>query len=278
MSNIRLANYNTGTTSWVEIPTTSSGDNYNGTATSVGVVTSTGSDDYTLGAITDLKPRAKLNPAGPVCGISGIPVSFTAPYPIPFNYTLNYTLNGVPQVPVTVTSVPYTLPTPVPGTYKLTDFTYDNGTKVGVVDASTVTAYADPTTSDAGPDQTQCGITTTNLAGNIPAVGTGNWSIVSGTGGTIITPSDPFSQFIGLNGSSYTLRWTISNGTCTSQDDVVINFTILPDPPAAASPQDFCGGTRTIADLVATPPPGCTVAGRNSAGIRNNLLCRVKRR
>ena len=52
LSNIRLARYNTGTSSWVEIPTTSSGNNSNGTATSVGFVTSTGSDDYTLGSIT----------------------------------------------------------------------------------------------------------------------------------------------------------------------------------------------------------------------------------
>jgi gliding motility-associated-like protein len=259
MSNIRLANYNTGFSSWVEIPTTCAGDDYNGTATSIGVVTSTGSDDYTLGSITDLKPRAKLNPTGPVCGASGIPVSFTAPYPIPFNYTLYYQLDGVPQVPVTVTAVPYTLPTPTPGVYKLTDFTYDNGTKVGVVDATPVIAYADPTPAWAGMDQTLCGITTTNLDADPAVVGTGLWSIVSGTGGTIITPSDSLSQFIGLNGSSYTLKWTITNGTCTSSDNVIINFTILPDPPAAVSPQDFCGVPRTIADLVATPPVGCTV-------------------
>ena len=129
MSNIRLANYNTGTSKWIEIPTSSSGNNFNGTATSTGLVTSTGSDDYTLGSITDLKPRAKLSPTGPVCGAAGIPVTFTAPIPIPFDYTLSYTINGAAQVPITITPamIPYTLPTPVPGVYKLTDFAYDNG-------------------------------------------------------------------------------------------------------------------------------------------------------
>jgi len=124
--------------------------------------------------------------------------------------------------------------------------------------------YADPTPSDAGPDQTECGITTTNLAGNTPVIGTGLWSIVSGAGGNIIAPANPTSQFIGLNGTAYTLRWTISNGTCTSLDDVDINFTILPDPPAASSPQSFCG-SATIADLVAVPPAGCTVDWYNAA-------------
>ena len=260
LSNIRLANYNTGTSKWVEIPAIALGNNSNGTATSAGIVTSTGSDDYTLGSITDLKPRAKLAPTGPVCGSAGIPVSFTAPVGIPLNYSLSYTVNGAAQTPVSVTSVPYTLSTPVPGVYKLTDFTYDipGSSKTGVVDAGTVTVNPVPDNADAGLDRTLCGITTVNLAGNAPVVGTGLWSIVSGAGGTIIAPSDPLSQFIGLNGISYTLRWTISSGTCISTDDVVINFTILPSAPSASATQSFCG-PATIADLVATAPVGSTV-------------------
>ncbi len=258
LSNIRLAKYDTGTSKWIEVPTTASGTNFNGTATSLSLVTSTGSDDYTLGSITDLKPRAKLSPVGPVCGTAGIPVTFTAPFLIPFNYTLSYTIDGTAQVPVTITSVPYTLPTPVPGVYKLTDFTYSNGTLTGVVDASSISVYAVPTTSNAGLDQTLCGITTAILNGTVPVVGTGLWSIISGSGGTLIAPSNPSSQFIGLNGVSYTLRWTISNGTCTSFDDANINFTILPDAPAASGTQSFCG-PHTVANLVAVPPTGCTV-------------------
>ncbi len=260
LSNIRLAGYNTGTSSWEEIPTMATGNNSNGTATSTSLITTTGDNDYTLASITSLKPRAKLSPTGPVCGASGIPVTFTAPFVIPFDYSLSYTINGVAQVPVTITSgmVPYTLPTPVAGVYKLTDFTYNSGASIGVADAGTISVFDSPTVADAGPDQTQCGITTANLAGNVPVTGTGLWSIISGSGGTVITPSSPGSQFIGLNGVSYTLRWTISNGTCISSDDVVINFTILPDPPVAAPAQTFCGPS-TIANLVAIPPVGSTV-------------------
>ena len=242
IANMRVVNYSGA--SWIEVPTTATGDNNNGTASSTALVTYTGSDDYTLGSITTLIPRAAFNPSGPVCGNSGIPVTFTAPSAIPFNYTLNYTRDGAAQTPIIITPamIPYTLPTPVPGTYKLTGFMYNTGANTGVVDATPVTTYATPTTSNAGTDQILCGISTTSLAGNTPAVGTGFWTKVAGSGETILTPSSPTSQFIGLNGNAYTLKWTISNGTCTSVDSVDINFTILPDPPAAASPQNFCGG------------------------------------
>ena len=267
MSNIRLAKYNTGTSSWTEIPTSSTGDNSNGTATSTVLLTSTGTDDYTLGSVTDLKPRAKLSPLGPICGNTGIPITFTAPYAIPFNYVVNYTIDGVAQLPVTITAATplasYILPTPGSGlgpwVYRLTDFTYNVGVlpKAGVVDATPVTAYAAPTIANAGADQAWCGTTTTFLAANLPTSGVGIWSIVGGSGGTLITPTSNVSQFIGLNGVSYTLRWTISNGTCISSDDVIINFTI-PAAPGASPTQSFCG-SPTVANLVATPPGGYTV-------------------
>ncbi|HOU96140.1 MAG TPA: HYR domain-containing protein, partial [Bacteroidales bacterium] len=260
ISNVRVAHYDSGTSKWLEVPTIATGDNYYGTAVSSVLQTSNGSDHFTLASISSLKPRAQFTPSGPVCGTTGIPVSFISPDPIPFNYILEYTVNGILQAPVTITSaeVPYTLPTPVPGVYVLTSFKYNGGTENGTVDATPVTTYAEPTTAMAGIDQAVCGITTATLAGNTPSVGTGLWSIVSGSGGTIITPSSPTSQFIGLNGNVYTLRWTISNSSCQSSDDVIINFVISPDAPAAPSMQNFCPGA-TIADLVATPPPACTV-------------------
>jgi uncharacterized protein (TIGR02145 family) len=81
-----------------------------------------------------------------------------------------------------------------------------------------------PTTANAGPDQLNLSGTSVTLAGNTPTSGTGLWSIVSGNGGNIIQPSNPTSQFIGISGNSYTLRWTISNNCGASSDDVVISF------------------------------------------------------
>jgi len=262
LSNMRLSKYNTGTGNWVEIATTAAGDDYNGITTSSSLLSSIGSDDYTLASVANLRPKAKFSPSGPVCGAEGIPVTFTAPGPIPFDYVLNYTVNGAAQTPVTITPgmIPYFLPTTTIGVYVLTGFTYNSGAGTGSVDITPITVSATPTTSDAGPDQALCGITTAVLAGNTPVVGTGLWTIVDGAGGNIITPTSPTSQFIGLNGVVYTLRWTISNGSCQSSDDVVINFTVQPNPPTAASPQSLCASSGpTIASLAATPPPGCTV-------------------
>ena len=51
-----------------------------------------------------------------------------------------------------------------------------------------ITFNQNPTAADAGPDQTglsMCGITVTTLAANAPVIGTGTWTIISGTGGNI---------------------------------------------------------------------------------------------
>ena len=75
-------------------------------------------------------------------------------------------------------------------------------------------------------------------------VGTGLWSIVSGSGGSVAAPTNPTSAFTGVNGSTYTLRWTITNGTCTSTSDVNISFPLLPVQPLAftASKTPVCQG------------------------------------
>lgn len=117
-----------------------------------------------------------------------------------------------------------------------------------------VTVNALPTTSNAGADQTgvsTCGLTSITLAGNTATTGTGAWSIVSGTGGTVTTPSSPTSTFSGTAGSSYTLQWTISNGSCsTSSDQVAITFnqnptvsTSVTETSGTANDGTVCSGT-----------------------------------
>ena len=258
LTDITISSYSSG--SWQRVNTTAAGDDYNGTASTSALETSAGSNDYTLASLSLLRPKAKLDPTGPTCGDAGIPVSFVSPTSIPFSYELNYSVDNVAQPPVTISALPYTLPTPIPGVYKLTSFTYNNGAGNGVVDASTVTVNAIPTTADAGPDQALCGITSATLNANPLGIttGTGVWSIVSGKGGTLISPTSRTSQFIGLNGTSYKLRWTISNGSCTSADDVLINFTLLPLAPSALATQTLCE-SLTISDIQVTPPPGSTV-------------------
>ncbi len=237
LSDMRIARYNTGSTSWEELTSTASGNNNNGTVSTTSRITipAAGSSDFTTACINIVKPRAQFSPTGPVCGSVGIPVTFTFSGAIPFDYTLDYTIDGIPQTQINITSgdVPYTLPTSTSGTYQLTAFTYNSGGNTGVVDPTEVEVYDNPTTADAGTDQSLCGATGTTLEGNTPVTGTGLWTIISGTGGTVVTPTSPTSDFNGTNGTTYTLRWTITNGGCSSSDNVIISFPLLPVQPGA---------------------------------------------
>jgi large repetitive protein len=83
------------------------------------------------------------------------------------------------------------------------------------------TVHAQPTTSLAGVDQSKCGNGSFTMSANAPAVGTGQWSVVSGTA-TIATPTAPNTAVTGVPaGGHSTLRWTVSNGSCTASTDEV---------------------------------------------------------
>jgi len=98
-----------------------------------------------------------------------------------------------------------------------------------------------PTTSGAGPDQLGLSGESATLAANTPAPpGVGEWSIVSGSGGSFSgspTSSNPVASFTGLSGNTYTLRWTITNSCGSSQDEVQISFA------------PFVCGTSTLSDV-----------------------------
>ena len=246
MSDMRVAEYNG--TDWNKITsgTTSGSDNYNGSVeTSSRTGITSGSRNYTLGCENTPKPRIRLTPAGPICGNAGIPVTLTSSFTLFAPYSISYTKDGIAQTPLTPAAFPATIPTAAAGgVYKITGFTYNypSGTpQTGVFDATTVTVYAVPSIAAAGPDQSLCGVTTATLAANTPSTGTGSWSIISGSGGTVVAPSLPGSVFNGTNGSTYILRWTITNGTCTSTDDVTVSFPLL-----AAQPLNFSVSTPTV--------------------------------
>ncbi|WP_189328109.1 T9SS sorting signal type C domain-containing protein [Flavobacterium sp. LM4] len=158
----------------------------------------------------------------------------------------------------------------VAGTYKVMAI-------VGSANCKTMTGSvvinSVPTVSNAGPDQTSaatCGLTSVTLAGNNPTSGTGIWSIFSGAGGTVTTPTSPTSTFTGIVGTSYTLRWTISNSPCTaSTDDVVIRINQSPTVSITGNNYICAGSTTTL-----SPTTGGTwtssndlVATVNNAGL-----------
>jgi hypothetical protein len=107
----------------------------------------------------------------------------------------------------------------------------------GVQQTKSLTINALLTTAQAGIDQN---ITTTSsvLTGNTASVGTGNWSLISGTG-TLTDNSMPTSAVTSLGAGTNVFRWTITNATCFSFDDVNINvsipLSILEEPAYSSS-------------------------------------------
>ncbi len=244
ISDMRVAEFNGG--SWNELASVTSGDNYIGDVATINNVTiTTTPGNYTTAGISPTIARASLSHSGPVCSSEGILVNFTSYNPIPLNYTLSYTLNGIVQPVINVTSLPYVLPTPVPGEYKLTGFSYNYGAEIGVVDGTIVEVLTDPPVSNAGSDQSLCGVSGTVLEANSPAPYSGLWTIVSGAGGTLINSSLNTTVFTGILGVTYTLRWTISNFTCTSSDEVVISFPVVAERPSnfISAPATVCQGS-----------------------------------
>jgi gliding motility-associated-like protein len=110
----------------------------------------------------------------------------------------------------------------------------------------TITSFANPTTANAGPDQSLCASSAT-LAGNTPTVGSGVWTLVSGSG-TITSPSSPNSTVTGLGNGANVFQWTISNGPCPpSSDQVTITNTGAPTESVAGPDQEVCGNSATLA-------------------------------
>jgi hypothetical protein len=73
------------------------------------------------------------------------------------------------------------------------------------------------TISTAGSDQVLV-VYPVNLQANTPVYGTGNWSVLSGTGGSFINVNNPLTSFNGTG--NYVLRWTIKTPCDSSYDDV----------------------------------------------------------
>lgn len=109
----------------------------------------------------------------------------------------------------------------------------------------TVNSYQPPSSAGAGPDQTICA-STTILEGITPIVGTGQWSVISGSV-TINDPTSPTSMVTGIGYGVNVLRWTVSNGGCASTNDVKITRTPDPTPANAGPDQNVCTSTTTLA-------------------------------
>lgn len=94
--------------------------------------------------------------------------------------------------------------------------------------------------ADAGPDQVLCQ-SGAMLTANDPAIGTGQWSIVGGSGSvSFVNPEQSNTEVLNLDRGANVLRWTIVNSGCVSSDEVIISNN-LPSEAYAGSDRSVCG-------------------------------------
>lgn len=86
--------------------------------------------------------------------------------------------------------------------------------------------------ANAGSDQTVICNTAVTLAGNNPTPGTGTWTVVSAPSGATPVFANASLYNTAVTGmtlpGTYTLRWSINTGGCTSADDVDIIIQACP--------------------------------------------------
>jgi hypothetical protein len=117
--------------------------------------------------------------------------------------------------------------------------------------ALTVSLSTTPSLATVGANQSVCGLTSTALGGNTPAVGTGTWSQFSGPGTTTFSAINSGSSTATASATgTYVYRWTIANGCATiNTADVTVEYKeAAPTPTITASgTTSFCeGGSVTL--------------------------------
>jgi gliding motility-associated-like protein len=104
-----------------------------------------------------------------------------------------------------------------------------------------------PTTSNAGNNQVNCGLSIA-LNANNPVVGSGMWSLVSGPGTANFANASQRNTVVTVSAQgSYTFQWSISNGVCPPSTSTVTIIFYAPPTTADAGPDQLvCGLTATM--------------------------------
>jgi len=134
------------------------------------------------------------------------------------------------------------------GNYQVMIINGSTGCESSLSPVETVIIDNLPTPPLAGSDIEQCNTSTFTMSANTPIIGSASWSEVGGPAGiTIDDPTSPTTSVTGLAaGSSATLRWTITNGSCVLTDDIIITNVLDPDVNPISN-QELCAGDMTTA-------------------------------
>lgn len=132
----------------------------------------------------------------------------------------------------------------------------------------------DPGPPSAGEDQFICSaLSSAALNASFSDSGKSLWTYVSSIPAGLPAPSftsdDPNTTvtIASENAGVYTLRWTVTNGSCSAFDDVIIDFGTNPTEPDAGNDQIICGSSANLSGnlpdkglgnwTIARGPDGC---------------------
>lgn len=111
----------------------------------------------------------------------------------------------------------------------------------------------------------------TELEANKPVHGIGFWRIIKGSGGHFVDSTVPNSQFSGIQGTTYHLRWTIATQCDTLWDEALVRIR----PPCQPEPSEsFAGSDQfnvTEARLNANHPRSGKGSWTIMSGLGGNL-------
>lgn len=140
-----------------------------------------------------------------------------------------------------------------------------------------------PTVATVGINQFNCTLTSSSLGGNTPVIGSGKWTLKSGSGTVLFSDANAGSSTATVSvAGSYVFTWTISNGLCDpSSADINVDYEVTPPPIIASVKQPTCSVTTgsvlfselpSIGTWTITPSVGTAVTGSGTSYEFENLL------
>jgi gliding motility-associated-like protein len=124
-------------------------------------------------------------------------------------------------------------------------WTISNGSCPSSKDTVYVQVDANPSPAVVAINQSIC-VSTVTLSATGPSVGTGTWSLLSGSG-TIASPATNTTSVTGLSVGQNNFLWTVSNGVCTpTSNTLTIQVDAVPSVASGIVNQNICASATLL--------------------------------
>ena len=152
-----------------------------------------------------------------------------------------------------------------PGTINL-EYVDDNGC---INKASQSINVDENVIADAGPDQKLLYVFETQMAAVFTQYGTGEWSLISGSG-DINDILSPTTRITGLSIGENKFIWKVSNGSCVSSDEVIIEVSDIVTPTVITPNEDGLNDELIFPGLQAFPGSSIMIYNRWGSEVYRN--------